>query len=108
MSAFSPRDDRRIEVAARRISAVYLRRRWAMSGSLSELCGVPVGLKLEHHRRPEASSCAARPMRCFRFLPATVRSAVIAASTGNHGRALAHAAKAEGSLATICMSHLVP
>lgn len=33
---------------------------------------------------------------------------VIAASTGNHGRALAHAAKAEGSVATICMSHLVP
>jgi threonine dehydratase len=33
---------------------------------------------------------------------------VVAASTGNHGRALAHAAKAEGALATICMSRLVP
>uniref|UniRef100_UPI0025E0CC8D hydroxyectoine utilization dehydratase EutB n=1 Tax=Mesorhizobium sp. TaxID=1871066 RepID=UPI0025E0CC8D len=31
-----------------------------------------------------------------------------AASTGNHGRALAHAAKLEGMRAVICMSKLVP
>ena len=33
---------------------------------------------------------------------------VVAASTGNHGRALAHAAKLEGMRAVICMSKLVP
>ncbi|RWB50915.1 MAG: hydroxyectoine utilization dehydratase EutB, partial [Mesorhizobium sp.] len=33
---------------------------------------------------------------------------VIAASTGNHGRALSYAARAVGSRATICMSRLVP
>ncbi|RUX00868.1 hydroxyectoine utilization dehydratase EutB, partial [Mesorhizobium sp. M8A.F.Ca.ET.023.02.2.1] len=33
---------------------------------------------------------------------------VVAASTGNHGRALAHAAKLEGMRAVICMSRLVP
>jgi threonine dehydratase len=36
------------------------------------------------------------------------RRGVVAASTGNHGRALAHAARAVGSRATICMSSLVP
>ncbi len=30
------------------------------------------------------------------------------ASTGNHGRAIAHAAKAAGASATICMSRFVP
>lgn len=39
-----------IEVAARRISGRVLTTPLAMSGSLSELCGVPVGLKLEHHQ----------------------------------------------------------
>lgn len=33
---------------------------------------------------------------------------MVAASTGNHGRALAHAAKLEGMRAVICMSRLVP
>ncbi|MDP0995324.1 pyridoxal-phosphate dependent enzyme, partial [Klebsiella pneumoniae] len=33
---------------------------------------------------------------------------VTTASTGNHGRALAHAARARGLRAVICMSRLVP
>jgi threonine dehydratase len=33
---------------------------------------------------------------------------VVAASTGNHGRALAYAASRQGVKATICLSHLVP
>jgi threonine dehydratase len=33
---------------------------------------------------------------------------VVAASTGNHGRALAHAARAAGARAVVCMSALVP
>ncbi len=36
------------------------------------------------------------------------RHGVVAASTGNHGRALAHAAAREGLRAVICMSRLVP
>jgi threonine dehydratase len=33
---------------------------------------------------------------------------VVTASTGNHGRALAHAAQAAGGRAVVCLSHLVP
>ena len=40
-------------------------------------------------------------------LPRRAR-AVVTASTGNHGRALAHAAQAAGIPATVCLSHLVP
>jgi threonine dehydratase len=36
------------------------------------------------------------------------RRGLVTASTGNHGRALAHAAKAAGAPATVCMSALVP
>src|SRR5690606_14300205 len=36
------------------------------------------------------------------------RNGVVAASTGNHGRALAFAAKRQGMAASICMSRLVP
>lgn len=36
------------------------------------------------------------------------RAGVITASTGNHGRALAHAARAVGIKATVCLSRLVP
>ena len=59
-------------------------------------------------RRPAASSCAERPTRCFLLSPAERSRGFVAASTGNHGRALAYAAKAEGAVATICMSRLVP
>src|SRR5690606_467399 len=40
--------------------------------------------------------------------PDELAKGVVAASTGNHGRALSHAAKMEGSTATICVSELVP
>ncbi len=33
---------------------------------------------------------------------------VVTASTGNHGRALAHAARSAGVRAVVCLSHLVP
>src|SRR5438034_942345 len=40
--------------------------------------------------------------------PASRRRGVICASTGNHGRALAYAARRFDSRATVCLSRLVP
>jgi len=40
--------------------------------------------------------------------PEAVAKGVVTASTGNHGRALAHAARAAGGRAVVCLSHLVP
>lgn len=40
--------------------------------------------------------------------PEQLSRGVVTASTGNHGRALAHAARAAGGRAVVCLSHLVP
>ena len=97
-----------IEAAARRISGRVLRTPFVVSDSLSALCGVPVGLKLEHHQTTAAFKLRGATNAVLMLSPEQRARGVVAASTGNHGRALAYAAKAEGSTATICMSRLVP
>lgn len=97
-----------IEAAARRISGRVLRTPLVASASLGKLCGVPVGLKLEHHQTTGSFKLRGATNAVLSLSAEERARGVIAASTGNHGRALAHAAKAEGSVATICMSHLVP
>ncbi|MDK1483174.1 hydroxyectoine utilization dehydratase EutB, partial [Sinorhizobium sp. 6-117] len=108
MSAPLPVTIEDIEAAARRISGRVLTTPLVSSASLGRLCGVPVGLKLEH-LQTTGSFKLRGATNAVLSLSAEERSrGVIAASTGNHGRALAYAAKAEGSVATICMSRLVP
>ena len=97
-----------IEDAARRIGARISRTPLAPSWSLSERCSVPVGLKLEHHQTTGSFKLRGATNAVLSLSPEERARGVVAASTGNHGRALAHAARAEGSLATICMSRLVP
>lgn len=97
-----------IEQAARRIDGRVLRTPFVPSASLAERCGVPVGLKLEHHQTTGSFKLRGATNAVLSLSPEKRTRGVVAASTGNHGRALAYAAKAEGSLATICMSRLVP
>jgi len=75
------------------------------SPSLSQIAGGPVWLKCEYRQMTGA----------FKLRGATNAVArvgnvagVTTASTGNHGRALAHAARAKGIPAIICVSRLVP
>lgn len=77
------------------------------SPSLSARVGAPVYLKLE----------TVQPTGSFKLRGATNAIAqlaeqgvtrVVTASTGNHGRALAYAARALGIEAAVCMSSLVP
>lgn len=97
-----------IEAAARRIEGRVLRTPFAFSPSLTERCGVPVGVKLEHYQTTGSFKLRGATNAVLSLSRDKQARGVVAASTGNHGRALAHAAKAEGSLATICMSRLVP
>jgi threonine dehydratase len=97
-----------IEQAARRIEGRILRTPFVLSASLSERCGVPVGLKLEHHQTTGSFKLRGSTNAVLSLSSDERARGVVAASTGNHGRALSHAAKAEGSIATICMSRLVP
>ncbi|WP_104668092.1 hydroxyectoine utilization dehydratase EutB [Ensifer adhaerens] len=97
-----------IEQAARRIEGRIVSTPFAQSVALSEHCGVPVGLKLEHHQTTGSFKLRGATNAVLSLTSEERARGVVASSTGNHGRALAHAAKAEGSVATICMSCLVP
>ncbi|RYH11562.1 hydroxyectoine utilization dehydratase EutB [Tropicimonas sp. IMCC6043] len=75
------------------------------SPSLSELAGGPVWLKCEHHQKTGAFKLRGAANAVARLGKV---AGVTTASTGNHGRALAHAARAVGLPAVICVSRLVP
>ncbi|QKC98092.1 hydroxyectoine utilization dehydratase EutB [Mesorhizobium sp. NZP2298] len=97
-----------ISAARERIHNKVERTPTVTSQSLSQRFGVPVYLKLEH-RQITGSFKLRGVSNAVASLSAEERTrGVVAASTGNHGRALAHAAKLEGMRAVICMSRLVP
>ena len=78
------------------------------SYSLSERLGVPVHLKLEHRQTTGSFKLRGASNAVASLTAEEKARGVVAASTGNHGRALAHAAKLQGMRAVICMSRLVP
>lgn len=97
-----------IQDARRRISSHILSTPLAHSPTLSDICGVTVGLKLEHHQTTGSFKVRGATNAILCLAEADRARGVVAVSTGNHGRALAYAARAVGSRATICMSRLVP
>ena len=97
-----------IRAAAARIEGHVLRTPMAQSASLTERLGVPVHLKLESHQRTGAFKLRGATNAMLTLSADQRERGVVAASTGNHGRALAYAARGVGSKATICMSSLVP
>ena len=97
-----------IEAAKKRIAGKVERTPTILSASLSELFGVPVHLKLEHRQTTGAFKLRGASNAVALLSADEKAHGVIAASTGNHGRALAYAAKREGTRAIICMSRLVP
>ncbi|WP_414473106.1 hydroxyectoine utilization dehydratase EutB [Microvirga sp. M2] len=76
--------------------------------SLSAHCGVPVHLKLESRQLTGSFKLRGATNAVLSLSDEARRRGLVTASTGNHGRALAHAAQAEGVRAVICMSSLVP
>lgn len=97
-----------IERAAARIFGRVTRTPLVRSSSLSELTGQPVHLKLET-RQPVGAFKLRGAMNAMLSLDEAARGrGLVTASTGNHGRAVAYAARELGVPATICMSSLVP
>lgn len=97
-----------IQAARERIAGKIVRTPAVLSPSLSERLGVPVHLKLEHRQTTGSFKLRGASNAVASLSADEKRRGVVAASTGNHGRALAHAAKLEGIRAVICMSRLVP
>lgn len=94
------------QAARRRLAGHIVDTPCTRSAALSERLGVPVWLKHEHRQITGAFKLRGATNAVLQ-LPDGV-AGVTTASTGNHGRALAHAARARGLRAVICMSRLVP
>ncbi|WP_445500295.1 hydroxyectoine utilization dehydratase EutB [Microvirga sp. G4-2] len=98
----------RIVQAQDRIAGRVRRTPLTLSSSLSARCGVPVHLKLESHQPTGSFKLRGATNAVLSLSDEARRRGLVTASTGNHGRALAHAAKAEGVRSVVCMSALVP
>jgi threonine dehydratase len=97
-----------IEAARRRIAGKVLRTPIVPSPSLTEIAGVPVHLKLEHRQTTGSFKLRGASNAVASLSAGEKQRGVVAASTGNHGRGLAFAARQDGVRAVICMSRLVP
>jgi threonine dehydratase len=97
-----------IEAARERIAGKVLRTPVVPSPSLTDIAGVPVHLKLEHRQTTGSFKLRGASNAIASLSAEEKRRGVVAASTGNHGRGLAFAAKRDGVRAVICMSRLVP
>ncbi|RUW77544.1 hydroxyectoine utilization dehydratase EutB [Mesorhizobium sp. M4B.F.Ca.ET.143.01.1.1] len=97
-----------IRAARERIAGKVERTPNVQSQSLTDRIGHPVHLKLEHHQTTGAFKLRGASNAIASLSPEDKTRGVVAASTGNHGRALAHAARLDGIRAVICMSRLVP
>ena len=75
---------------------------------MSRRAGVPVLIKCEHHQITGSFKLRGATNALLSLTEAQRRSGVATASTGNHGRAVAHASRATGAMAVVCMSKLVP
>jgi threonine dehydratase len=94
-------------LARRRLAGRVVHTPLVESNSLSQRAGVPVYLKLET-MQPTGSFKVRGATNTLAALHAEDVRKVVTASTGNHGRAVAHAARALGMEAAVCMSSLVP
>ncbi len=94
--------------ARRRIAADVLRTPLRECRALTGLTGYPVRLKCEHHQITGSFKLRGASNAILALDRSERDRGVVAASTGNHGRALAHAARRLGVRAVICMSALVP
>jgi threonine dehydratase len=97
-----------IEAARARIASTIRTTPVNFSERLTSLAGVPVHLKLEHLQHTGSFKLRGAANAVARLSDKERAAGVVGVSTGNHGRGLAHAAKAAGVRCVICMSRLVP
>ncbi|UYN98602.1 MAG: hydroxyectoine utilization dehydratase EutB [Devosia sp.] len=97
-----------IRAARSRIATTVRTTPVKLSPSLQQRAGVPVHLKLEHLQVTGSFKLRGAANAVARLGADEKAAGVVAASTGNHGRALAHAARRAGIRCCICMSDLVP
>jgi threonine dehydratase len=94
---------------ARQAIAPFVRRTpLVRSDALGARTGGEVHLKLETLQETGAFKLRGATNRILALSPAERERGVVAVSTGNHARAVGHAARVQGVPAVVCMSSLVP
>ena len=99
---------RDLYLARARIAPWVRRTPLVVSPSLSALGGVRVSLKLETAQDTGAFKLRGATSFVRGCEDTALSRGVVTVSTGNHGRAVAHAARRVGARAVVCMSELVP
>ncbi|WP_199257401.1 hydroxyectoine utilization dehydratase EutB [Paracoccus binzhouensis] len=97
-----------IRTAAERIRGHVVETPLLRDELLSARLGQPVWLKCEYRQTTGAFKLRGATNAMLSLPPEALARGVVTASTGNHGRALAHAARALGVPVTVCLSRLVP
>jgi threonine dehydratase len=97
-----------ILAARKRIAGRVLRTPMRRSPELEGFAGVSVLLKCEHHQTTGSFKLRGATNAVLSLSDEERSRGVVTFSTGNHGRALSHAAIAAGTRAIVCMSTLVP
>ena len=97
-----------IREARGRIAGLVERTACVPAPDLSTRAGGRVHLKMEHRQTTGSFKLRGASNAIASLSPGQRERGVVTASTGNHGRALALAARREGIWATVCMSSLVP
>lgn len=97
-----------ILAARRRIAAQILRTPTVISTGLGARIGAEIALKVESLQHTGSFKLRGATNRMLALNPEERARGVVACSTGNHGRAVAEAARRLGVRAKITMSELVP
>lgn len=94
--------------ARRRLGGRVRRTPLVHSPALSQLAGAPVHLKMESHQLTGSFKLRGAVNAIGNLDEAQRKCGVVTASTGNHGRAVAYAARQRDMRAVVCLSSLVP
>lgn len=99
---------RDILTARRRIAPFIHRTPLRPAQALGQTSGHEILLKCEHHQHTGAFKLRGATNAVLSLGEDERKRGICTASTGNHGRAIAHAGRLAGAPAIVCMSHLVP
>lgn len=97
-----------VDAARARIAGVAVHTPLVPADELTGRAGVPVLLKLEGVQPTGSFKVRGAASKIRSLAPDAAACGVVTASTGNHGRAVAHVARTMGVPATVCVSSLVP
>ena len=97
----------KIETARKTIASTIHPTALIQSTSLSQLCGSPIFLKLEHQQLTGSFKLRGATNAILSLNNEQKSRGVVGLSTGNHGRGLAYSARLNGIKCIICITKFI-